>query len=251
MLKTLRDTAHFFDRRIGWSRLGVALSLTIIIVAVVVLYRILRDIDPDSLIDAIEATDWRTLIIAGAFVVAGYVTLTFYDLFALRTIGRTGNPVPGRGAGRLHQLRGRPQCRRQRVLRRRRALSHLFRLGLERHRGHQNLLHRRADVLARQCHRARARRAVFAASRARHRSIAVVEQPRARARGARHARRLCGLGLGQAARHRPRRLAGDAAGRAADAHCRSRSASSISPAARRRCTCWCPTSPISASSRWR
>jgi len=55
MLKTLRDTAHFFDRRIGWSRLGFALSLTIIIVAVVVLYRILRNIDPDSLIDAIEA----------------------------------------------------------------------------------------------------------------------------------------------------------------------------------------------------
>src|ERR1700675_3147928 len=87
MLKTLRDTAHFFDKRIGWSRLGVALSLTIIIVAVVVLYRILRDIDPDSLVDAIEATDWRTLIIAGAFVSAGYVTLSCYDLFALRTIG--------------------------------------------------------------------------------------------------------------------------------------------------------------------
>src|ERR1700730_14954520 len=86
MLKTLRDTAHFFDRRIGWSRLGVALSLTIIIVAVIVLYRILRHIDVDSLIDAIEATDWRTLIIAGVFVAAGYVTLTFYDLFALRTI---------------------------------------------------------------------------------------------------------------------------------------------------------------------
>ncbi|MGA8496468.1 MAG: lysylphosphatidylglycerol synthase domain-containing protein [Xanthobacteraceae bacterium] len=92
MLKTLRDAAHFFDRRIGWGRLGVALSLTIIIVAVVVLYRILRDIDLDSLIDAIEATDWRTLIIAGAFVIAGYLTLTFYDLFALRTIGRTGIP---------------------------------------------------------------------------------------------------------------------------------------------------------------
>src|SRR5580658_10135453 len=94
MLKTLRDTAHFFDRRIGWSRLGVALSLTIIIVAVVVLYRILRDIDPDSLVDAMEATDWRTLTIAGAFVVAGYLTLTFYDLFALRTIGR--NEIPYR-----------------------------------------------------------------------------------------------------------------------------------------------------------
>ena len=92
MLKSLRDAAHFFDRRIGWGRLGVALSLAIIIVAVIVLYRILRDIDPDSLLDAIEATDWRTLIIAGAFVIAGYLTLTFYDLFALRTIGRTGIP---------------------------------------------------------------------------------------------------------------------------------------------------------------
>jgi glycosyltransferase 2 family protein len=92
MLKTLRDTAHSFDRRIGWSRLGVALSLTIIVIAVIVLYRILRDIDPDALIDAIEATDWRTLIIAGAFVAAGYVTLTFYDLFALRTIGHLEIP---------------------------------------------------------------------------------------------------------------------------------------------------------------
>jgi uncharacterized membrane protein YbhN (UPF0104 family) len=92
MLKTLRGTAQSIDRRSGWSRLGIALSLTIIIVAVVVLYHILRDIDPDELIDAIEATDWHTLIIAGLFVAAGYVTLTFYDLFALRTIGRTDVP---------------------------------------------------------------------------------------------------------------------------------------------------------------
>jgi glycosyltransferase 2 family protein len=92
MLKTLRGTAQFLDRSNGWSRLGLALSLTIIIVAAVVLYRILRDIDPDALIDAIEATDWRTFIIAGLFVAAGYLTLTFYDLFALRTIGRTDVP---------------------------------------------------------------------------------------------------------------------------------------------------------------
>ena len=92
MLKTLRDTAHSFDRRIGWSRLGIALSLTIIVIAVVVLYHILRDIDPDTLIDALIATDWRTLIIAGLFVAAGYLTLTFYDLFALRTIGHPEIP---------------------------------------------------------------------------------------------------------------------------------------------------------------
>ncbi len=92
MVKTLRGTAHFFDRKIGFSRLGLAFSLTIIIVAAIVLYRILRDIDPDALIDALEATDWRTLIISGVFVAAGYLTLTFYDLFALRTIGRSEVP---------------------------------------------------------------------------------------------------------------------------------------------------------------
>ena len=92
MLKALRGTAQFIDRKNGWSRLGLALSLTIIIIAVVVLYRILRHIDPDELLDAIEATDWHTLIIAGLFVVAGYLTLTFYDLFALRAIGRTDVP---------------------------------------------------------------------------------------------------------------------------------------------------------------
>jgi glycosyltransferase 2 family protein len=92
MLKALRGTAQFIQRRNGWSRVGFAVSLTIIVVAIIVLYRILRDIDPDQLLDAIKATDWRTLIISGLFVAAGYATLTFYDLFALRTIGRSDVP---------------------------------------------------------------------------------------------------------------------------------------------------------------
>jgi len=92
MLRRLRGTARFFDAKVGLSRLGLVLSLTIIAIAVVVLYRILRDIDFDELIDAIEATDWRTLTIAGLFVAGGYLTLTFYDLFALRTIGRAEVP---------------------------------------------------------------------------------------------------------------------------------------------------------------
>ncbi len=92
MLKRLRGTAQLVDRKVGLSRIGFAISLTIIIVAAVVLYRILRDIDPDELIDALEATDWRTLIFAGLFVAAGYLTLTLYDLFALRTIGRPEIP---------------------------------------------------------------------------------------------------------------------------------------------------------------
>jgi glycosyltransferase 2 family protein len=92
ILKRLRGTAHYFDSRVGLSRIGLLVSLTIIAVAVVVLYHILREIDPDELIDAIEATNWRTFLIAGLFVAAGYLTLTFYDLFALRTIGRSEVP---------------------------------------------------------------------------------------------------------------------------------------------------------------
>jgi glycosyltransferase 2 family protein len=88
MLKTLRTSAHFFNQKVGFSRIGVALRLIIVAIAVVVLYRILREIDPEEVIDALEAADWRTVGIAGFFVTAGYLTLTFYDLFALRTIGR-------------------------------------------------------------------------------------------------------------------------------------------------------------------
>jgi len=96
MLNGLRAIAHLFNQKVGFSRLGVALSVTIIIIAAFVLYHILRDMDLDGLIDALEATDWRTLVIAGLFVAAGYLTLTFYDLFALRTIGRF--EVPYRAA---------------------------------------------------------------------------------------------------------------------------------------------------------
>jgi uncharacterized membrane protein YbhN (UPF0104 family) len=92
MLERLRGAAHFFDQKIGFSRIGIGLSLAVIAVAVVVLYRILRDIDAEEVLDALEATDWRTFAFAAFFVAAGYLTLTFYDLFALRTIGRTEIP---------------------------------------------------------------------------------------------------------------------------------------------------------------
>jgi len=92
ILTRLRGTARFFERKIGWSRIGLVLSLSIITFAVIVLFHILRDIDPEDLVDAIEATDWRTLIIAGLFVAAGYITLTFYDLFALHAIGHSEIP---------------------------------------------------------------------------------------------------------------------------------------------------------------
>ena len=92
ILSKLRSGAHFCNRKIGLHRIGMALSLTIIAVAVAVLYHILRDLNVDQVFRALRATDSRTLVIAGLFVAAGYLTLTFYDLFALRTIGRSEVP---------------------------------------------------------------------------------------------------------------------------------------------------------------
>jgi uncharacterized membrane protein YbhN (UPF0104 family) len=94
MLHPLRATARFIDAKIGWNRIGLALSLVIILSAAVVLYRMLRGIDVAEVIEALKATDRKDVVLAGLFVAAGYFTLTFYDLFALRTIG--ANDVPYR-----------------------------------------------------------------------------------------------------------------------------------------------------------
>jgi len=87
MLHPLRATARFINEKIGWNRIGLALSLVIIVSAVVVLYRMLRGIDVAEVIVALKAIESRDIFLAGFFVAAGYFTLTFYDLFALRTIG--------------------------------------------------------------------------------------------------------------------------------------------------------------------
>jgi glycosyltransferase 2 family protein len=92
MVKGLGAFATFFKAKVGFSRLGVALSLTIIAVAAAALYRILHDIDPERILDALQATHWHTIAAAALFVAGGYLTLTLYDLFALRTIGRSDVP---------------------------------------------------------------------------------------------------------------------------------------------------------------
>jgi glycosyltransferase 2 family protein len=92
ILDALHRAAVFCDQRIGWNRIGLVLSLAIIAVAAVVLYRILRTIDASEVVQALLTADLRNVALAALFVAGGYFTLTFYDLFALRTIGR--NDVP-------------------------------------------------------------------------------------------------------------------------------------------------------------
>jgi uncharacterized membrane protein YbhN (UPF0104 family) len=77
-----------------WSGIGVAIGLLIVVIAGAALFRLLRDIDLDEVVAALRAKSVREVVIAGGFVLAGYVTLTLYDFFALRTIGR--NAVPYR-----------------------------------------------------------------------------------------------------------------------------------------------------------
>jgi uncharacterized membrane protein YbhN (UPF0104 family) len=81
-----------FDSKFGWGWIGACLSVTIITAAAFVLYRNLRGINFGEVLDAIAATAPRDVAIAACFVAAAYFTLTFYDLFALRTIGRHDVP---------------------------------------------------------------------------------------------------------------------------------------------------------------
>jgi glycosyltransferase 2 family protein len=88
----LRQAARFVDTKVGWSRVGFVLSIVVITAAAVVLYRILRDIETDNVLDALSDIPTSNIIVAAVFVAGGYFTLTFYDLFALRTIGRKDVP---------------------------------------------------------------------------------------------------------------------------------------------------------------
>jgi uncharacterized membrane protein YbhN (UPF0104 family) len=92
----LAACVRFCREKIGWHRVGFVVSLGIIAVAFWVLYHILHDIDVQEVIDAIRATPLHNILLAALFDVAAYSTLTFYDLFALHTIGRYD--VPYRGA---------------------------------------------------------------------------------------------------------------------------------------------------------
>ena len=91
-LEALSALLRIVDARIGWNRIGILASAAIVAGSLFVLYGVLRHIDVDRVIAAIRATPLQTIQWSGLFVAAGYVTLTFYDYFALRTIGRRDVP---------------------------------------------------------------------------------------------------------------------------------------------------------------
>ena len=80
--------------KLGRNTISVAISVLVFAVAAFTLYKLLHDVDFDKVVAAIKAQSLARVAIAGGFVVAGYVTLTFYDVFALRTIGWHKVPYP-------------------------------------------------------------------------------------------------------------------------------------------------------------
>src|SRR6185369_329660 len=88
----LRAFGRFFEQKIGLHRLGIVLSLIIIAIAAVVLYRKLHNMNVGKVLTAMATVEYRDVAISALFVALGYFTLTFYDLFALRTIGRKDVP---------------------------------------------------------------------------------------------------------------------------------------------------------------
>jgi uncharacterized membrane protein YbhN (UPF0104 family) len=92
MLEPIRRAISFLRHRQILHKLGVAVSITVIGIACYVLYHMLRDIDTFEVIEAIKSTEPRSIALAALFVAAGYFTLTFYDLFAVRAIGHSDIP---------------------------------------------------------------------------------------------------------------------------------------------------------------
>src|SRR3981189_3948291 len=94
MHRLLTTLGRGFKEKIGWKRLGIAASLLIIIFAVTHLVRTLKGVDTGVILTALTDIAPHRIAMAALCVVGAFCTLTFYDFFALRTIGRTQVPYP-------------------------------------------------------------------------------------------------------------------------------------------------------------
>ena len=76
------------NSRLGRGTISAVISLAVLAAAAFVLYELLHDADFGKVFATLKAQSVQKITIAAIFVVAGYVTLTFYDYFALHAIGR-------------------------------------------------------------------------------------------------------------------------------------------------------------------
>src|SRR6187549_734569 len=94
MHRLLTTLGRGFKERIGWKRLGIAASLLIIAFAVTTMVRTLKGVDSGVILTALTEIPPAHIALAALCVIGAFCTLTFYDFFALRTIGK--NHIPYR-----------------------------------------------------------------------------------------------------------------------------------------------------------
>jgi hypothetical protein len=80
------------DKRHLLRWLGIALSVIIITVAGAALFRVVRDVKLVEVLNALRVMNATNVALAAFAITGAYFALTFYDFFALRTIGRTDIP---------------------------------------------------------------------------------------------------------------------------------------------------------------
>lgn len=78
----------------AWNRISIVVGLVVVAIAGAILYRLLQDIEPARILQALREKSSLSILIAAGCVGVGYFTLTAYDFFALRAIGK--NHVPYR-----------------------------------------------------------------------------------------------------------------------------------------------------------
>jgi uncharacterized membrane protein YbhN (UPF0104 family) len=92
MHRLLTTLGRGFKERIGWKRLGIAASLLIIAFAITTMVRTLKGVDTGVILVALTEIPPFHIVLASLCVVGAFCTLTFYDFFALRTIGKKHVP---------------------------------------------------------------------------------------------------------------------------------------------------------------
>ena len=92
MYRLLTTLGRGFKARIGWKRLGIAASLVIIAFAITTLVHTLKGIDTGVMLVALTEIPAHHIALAALCVIGAFCTLTFYDFFALRTIGKKHVP---------------------------------------------------------------------------------------------------------------------------------------------------------------
>src|SRR6476660_2458134 len=92
MHRLLTTLGRGFKERIGWKRLGVVASLVIIVLAITTLVRTLKGVDTGVILTALTEISPHHIALAAICVCFAFCTLTFYDFFALRTLGEKHVP---------------------------------------------------------------------------------------------------------------------------------------------------------------